>query len=208
MLNFAVTTIITFYVILDPLGNVPIFLGLTEGTDHGQRRKVAVRAVTVAAIVLLAFGLVGQPLLHFLGISLPAFRIAGGVLLFLVSVDMVFARQSGIRSVTNIESREAEFRSDVAVFPLGVPLIAGPGAITSVLLLMGQARGEIERQALVLVLLLAMLAFSLLLLLVGSRLMDRLGVTGINVIGRISGIILAALAVQYIIDGLKSVLAL
>jgi len=204
-LEFVVTAVVTLLVITDPLGNVPFFLALTDGMDAGERDRVARRAVTIAAGVLLAFAFVGQPLLTALGITLPAFRIAGGILLFLVSVDMVFARQSGIRSVTNAESREAEARTDVAIFPLAVPLIAGPGAITSVLLLMGEARQSWLNMGVVIVMLLAVLGFGLLLLHLGTRLMHRLGVTGVNVIGRISGIILSALAVQFILDGLRDV---
>jgi len=204
-LEFAVTAIVTMLVITDPLGNVPFFLALTEGLGVQEQHRIALRAVMVAAVVLLAFAFLGQPLLTALGITLEAFRIAGGILLFLVSVDMVFARQSGIRSVTNAESREAEARSDVAIFPLAVPLIAGPGAITSVLLLMGEARGSWLNMGVVIAVVLAVLALGLLLLNLGARLMHRLGVTGVNVIGRISGIILSALAVQFILDGLRDV---
>lgn len=204
-MEFAVTAIVTMLVITDPLGNVPFFLALTEGLGVQEQHRIALRAVMVAAVVLLAFAFLGQPLLTALGITLEAFRIAGGILLFLVSVDMVFARQSGIRSVTNAESREAEARSDVAIFPLAVPLIAGPGAITSVLLLMGEARGSWLNMGVVIAVVLAVLALGLLLLNLGARLMHRLGVTGVNVIGRISGIILSALAVQFILDGLRDV---
>ena len=206
MLEFAATTFVTFLVILDPLGTVPIFLGLTADRPHAERQQAARRAIVTAAAVLIVFAVAGQPLLHLLGISLPAFRIAGGSLLFLLSIDMVFAHQSGIRSVTNVESKEAAERADVAIFPLAVPLIAGPGAITSVLLMMNEAHGSWDRQAVVLALMLIVLFISFLLLIMGSRLMERIGVTGVNVVGRVAGIILAALAVQFIVDGVKGVL--
>jgi MarC family integral membrane protein len=128
-------------------------------------------------------------------------RIAGGLLLLLLSIDMVFARQSGIRSTTETETEEAAESADVAIFPLAVPLIAGPGAITSIILLMERAESDLILQAIVIALMLSVLGLCLAALLFAAPLMDRLGVTGINVIGRVFGIVLAALAVQYIIDG-------
>src|ERR1700736_7040575 len=138
MFEFAATVFITFLVIIDPVGTVPLFAALTQRQSKELRRRTATRSISVAAITLLVIALVGQIVLGFLGIGLPAFRIAGGLLLLLLSIDMVFARQSGIRSTTAAETEEAEDSTDVAVFPLAVPLIAGPGAMTSIILLMGQ----------------------------------------------------------------------
>jgi multiple antibiotic resistance protein len=151
---------------------------------------------------------IGQIVLRFLGIGLPAFRMAGGLLLLLLSIDMVFARQSGIRSTTDAETEEAEDSTDVAVFPLAIPLIAGPGAMTSIILLMGQTKGDFILQTIVIALMLFVLGLCLLALLFAVRVMERLGVTGINVIGRVFGVVLAALAVQYILDGLTEVLGI
>src|SRR5262249_25265847 len=136
MLDVALTAFVTFFVIIDPIGTVPLFVGLTPMNSAVERRAIALRAVLIAAVVLLAFTILGRPLLHYLNVSLPAFRIAGGALLFMVAADMVMAKaHSGIRQTTPEEDREASQRHDVTVFPLAVPLIAGPGAITTVILL-------------------------------------------------------------------------
>jgi multiple antibiotic resistance protein len=205
MLDYAATAFVSFFVIIDPVGVLPIFMLLTHGQTGRLRRETAIKSILVAAATLVAFALAGEFLLHLLGITLPAFRIAGGILLLLLSIDMVFARQSGIRTTTDVETQEAEDRTDVAVFPLAVPLIAGPGAITSVILLMGRAEGNIILQSLTIVLLLLVLGLCLIAFLFASRLMDVLGVTGVNVIGRVFGIILAGLAIQYVLDGAAGV---
>jgi len=206
MLEFAATVFVTFLVIIDPVGMVPLFVALTHRQPKERRRRTATRSIALAAITLLVVALVGHLILHFLGISLPAFRIAGGLLLLLLSIDMVFARQSGIRSTTDAETEEAEDSVDVAIFPLAIPLIAGPGAMTSIILLIGRAEGDIILQAIVIALMLFVLGLCLVAFLFAIPLMERLGVTGINVVGRVFGIVLAALAVQYIIDGMTDVL--
>ena len=206
MFEFAATVFVTLLVIVDPVAVLPMYLALTHHQSKAQRRTTAVRAIAVATSTMLVLAVTGDALLKLLGISLPAFRIAGGLLLFLLSIDMVFARQSGLRSATEAETKEAEISFDVAAFPIGIPLIAGPGAMTSIILLMGQASGDLVRQAVIVAALLIVLALSLATFLVAAPLMDRLGVTGINVIGRVFGIILAALAVQYVIDGTSDVL--
>lgn len=205
MFEFFMTAFTTLFVILDPIGQVPIFMALTHKQSVSLRRQTAFRAIVLAGIILVSFGLIGEVLLTFLGITLPAFRIAGGILLLLVSIDMIFARQSGIRSATEEETEEAEERKDVAVFPIAVPLLAGPGAITSVILLMGRATHDLALQAFVLALIVLVLLICLAALLFASRLMDILGLTGVNVVGRLAGVILAALAVQYVIDGVTTV---
>jgi len=206
MLEFAATVFATFLVIIDPVGTLPLFVALTHRQRKEQRRITATRAIAVAAITLAVFALAGQLLLRLLGITLPAFRIAGGILLLLLSIDMVFARRSGIRWTTDAETEEAEESVDVAVFPLAIPLIAGPGALTSVILLMGRANGDIMLQAIVIGLMLLVLALCLLSFLFALPLMERLGVTGINVVGRVFGVVLAALAVQNVLDGATEVL--
>jgi multiple antibiotic resistance protein len=206
MLEFAASVFVTFLVIIDPVGTLPLFVALTHRQGKEQRRRTATRSIAVAAITLAVFALVGQLVLRLLGIGLPAFRIAGGILLLLLSIDMVFARKSGIRWTTAAETEEAEESVDVAVFPLAIPLIAGPGALTSVILLMGRAHGDLVLQAIVIGLMLLILGLCLVAFLLAMPLMDRLGVTGINVVDRVFGVILAALAVQNVLDGATEVL--
>lgn len=204
MIEFILTAFITFFVVIDPVGNAPIFLGLTYDQSREQRRQTAVKAILVSVVTLVVFALVGEVFLRLLGITLPAVRIAGGALLFLLSVDMVFARQSGIRSMTDSETQEAGRRDDVAVFPLAVPLIAGPGAITSIILLMGRAGDDLLLQGMIVVIMLGVLGLCLLSLLFAAALVGVMGVTGVNVVGRVLGIVLAALAVQYVLDGVAA----
>lgn len=206
MLEFAASAFVTLVVTIDPVGTLPIFVALTHRQEMGRRRQTARTSIAVAAITLVVLAVVGGMLLRLLGIGLPALRIAGGLLLLLLSIDMVFAHQGGIRSTTATETKEATEKADVAIFPLAIPLIAGPGAIASTILLMARAENDLILQAIVIAVLLSVLGLSLAALLCAAPLMDRLGVTGINVIGRILGIMLAALAMQYIIDGTTDVL--
>jgi multiple antibiotic resistance protein len=166
---------------------------------------MAWRGVLLAAGILYAFALLGTPLLEALGVTLAAFRIAGGVLLFLLAVDMILVRATGLRSATGEEQREAMDLEDISVFPLAIPLIAGPGAMTSLVLLMGRTTDDPARTAALLAVLAAVLACSLLALLFAVRLTALLGTTGTNVVARVLGIVLAALAVQYVMDGLQAV---
>ncbi|HWP27089.1 MAG TPA: MarC family protein [Xanthobacteraceae bacterium] len=204
MLEFVITAFVTFFVVIDPVGILPVFMALTSKKSAAARKRIAVRAVLLAAATLTVFALVGDVLLRFLGISLPAFRIAGGLLLLLLSIDMILVRPSGLRTATKAEEEEAEESADVAVFPLAVPLIAGPGAMTSVILITGRASGDFLFQLIAILALAAVLLFCLLIFLFASRLMNRLGLTGINVIGRVFGIVLAGLAIQYIVDGVAA----
>lgn len=197
------TVLVTFIVIIDPVGLVPIFMSLTYQQPPEKRARTALSSILAAAAILTLFSLAGNQLLPLLGITLPALQISGGILLLLLSIEMVFARQSGLRSTTEAEKTEAQHRNDVAVFPLAVPLIAGPGAITSSVMLIERAHGHIEMQAIVIALMLGVLGVTYLAFLVASRLMGVLGVTGINAIGRVLGIILAALAIQFVIEGLQ-----
>ena len=203
MIEIAVHAFITLFVIVDPISVGAIFLGLTERHDHAQRRRVAVNATMIATIVLLAFAFGGEYLFRMLGISISAFSIAGGALLFLLAIDMVLAKRTGLRSTTVIEDREAEAREDVTVFPMAIPLIAGPGAMTSILLLMNQTEDDPLKQGAVIAVLVFVMALTVGFLIAAGAMVRVLGVTGVNVIGRVFGIILAALAIQYILNGLQ-----
>ncbi len=204
MLELTIAAAVAFFVTIDPLGTAPLFAGLTRGASPAERRRIALTGTALGAVVLFGFGLAGEPVLRALGIGLPALRVAGGVLLLLLAIDMVFARQSGLRGTTASEDAEAASGGDIAVFPLAIPLIAGPGAITSVLLLVGRAEGDPRRVAVVLAMLALVLLLSLAMLLLAGRIAAWLGVTGINVVDRVLGILLAALACQFVLDGLKA----
>lgn len=195
---------IILFVVIDPIGLAPIFGAITPGGPSAYRRRMAVRGVTIAALILVAFVFVGGALLRALGVGLPAFQIAGGILLFLLALDMVFARHSGIRSTTEREQREAELKADISVFPLAFPLIAGPGALTSVLLLSGRGADRPEAVGVVLAVVIVVLVLTLAALLAADRIMRIMGETGANVVTRVFGVLLAALAVQYILDGIHA----
>jgi MarC family membrane protein len=196
---------VTLFVIIDPVGCAVIFAALMRGASDELRRKVALRGTAIAGLLLLAFAVGGEWILHALGISLSAFRIAGGVLLFLLATDMVFARPSGIRNPTPPEQQEAAHREDISVFPLAFPLLAGPGALTSTVLLIGKA-GSLLAAAGVIATLAAVMVVTAATLLAAGRVTHVLGVTGANVVSRILGIILAALAAQFVLDGLAETL--
>ncbi len=202
MWDTLLSAFVTLFIVIDPIGVAWLFFALTRETDKRLQHRMAARAVLLAGVILLVFYFSGDVLLRLMGISLPAFKIAGGVLLLLLAIDMVFARQSGLRSTTAGETYEAEHKKDISVFPLAFPMIAGPGALTSVLLMSGHAAGTAELWYLV-VILLMVLAITLLCLLFAPWLTRLLGQTGANVISRLLGLILAALAVQFVIDGVK-----
>jgi multiple antibiotic resistance protein len=205
MSEIVLTAFANFLITIDPVGVVPFFMTLTVGFSRAERRAVAVKSVAIAGTILLVFTFVGQPLLHYLGIALPAFRIAGGALLFLLAIDMVMAREGGIRSTTPAENEEAEHRRpDVAVFPLAIPLIAGPGAIASTILLQAQHAGDPTAQFVVAGVLLGVLVLTLLSFLAAEPIMALLGLTGVHVLTRVLGIVLAALAVNNIVEGLRT----
>lgn len=189
-------------IVIDPVGVAAIFATLTRQHAPQMRRRMAMNATLLASSILLIFFIFGDGLLGLLGITLPAFRIAGGVLLFLLAFDMVVVRQSGLRSTTMREQHEAEQKEDVSVFPLAFPLIAGPGAITTVLLMSAETRG-LEASLGLIVMIILVMGLTLLSLLSAAGLARRLGETGTNVISRLMGLILAALAVQYILDGIR-----
>lgn len=194
-----ITAFTTLFVIIDPIGLSPIFVALTQGMSPMHRRRIAVRACLTAFGVLLAFGLFGEALLGFVGISMPAFRIAGGVLLFITALDMLFERRQGRRE-DKAEEAEAT-HNDPSVFPLAIPLLAGPGAIATIILLTGGTDSVLGFAAIIGVAMVVLLIVFLLFLM-SSQLERLLGKTGIIVLTRIFGMLLAALAVQFILDGL------
>ena len=199
MVAFATTAFLTLFVIIDPVGLSSLFLGVTDGYTPKRRRSTGLRAVLIAGGILLAFLFVGEPLLRYLGVSIDALRIAGGLLLFKLAFDMVFAKRE---RQTESEEAEAHTRDDVAVFPLAIPLIAGPGAFATILVL----ATEIDNQPEYLAILIGALVAVLILVYVGFRLATPihrvLGDTGTAVITRVLGILLAALAVQLVIDAI------
>lgn len=195
--GFLITAFATLFVVIDPPGLVPLFIALTQGMDREHRRHLAQRACIIAAVLLTAFGLLGEQLLGFIGISMPAFRIAGGILLFLTALDMLFERRTQRR-----EGQKTDPDHDPSVFPLATPLIAGPGAIATMILLVGKTSDWVGTFA-VLGLMLAMMASTFVFLLSASRMEHLLGRTGTIVITRLLGMLLAALSVQFVIDGVK-----
>lgn len=206
VLEVGINSFLLLFVTLDPIGVTPMFAALSAHLSEPARQRTATRAVLLAAAILLVFGLGGAHLLAALGIGLPAFRIAGGSLLFLLAIDMVFARHSGLRSTTRGEYHEAEHRQDISVFPLAFPLLAGPGALTTILLLTTGQRGEPVLFGVVLGALAVVLLLTWAVLRLAGPLLRVLGETGANVIGRLLGLLLAALAVQFVIDGITAVL--
>jgi len=196
---------VTFMVVIDPVGLAAVFAALTANTEARHRRHMAERATFLATVILFVFAFVGAKLLAALGVGLAAFRIAGGLMLFFLAIDMVYARPSGLHGATPVENLESEHRRDLTVFPLAFPLIAGPGAMTTVVLLMGRANGDPAQIGGLLAVLGAVLAIVLIMLYAAGGLRRVLGVTGTNVISRVLGIILAALAVQFVLDGITQV---
>ena len=202
MLELFVSSFITFFVVIDPPGCAPIFAGLTSGATEAARRAMAVRAVAVASGILLVFALFGQALLHGLGISLASFRIAGGIMLFLIALEMVFERRTQKREERAAQVAATPEVEDVSIFPMAMPMIAGPGSIASVMLLTARS-GDWSREAVVLAALAANLALMLLSLLAAGAIMRVLGAKIEAVITRLLGVLLAALAVQFVMDGLQ-----
>lgn len=196
-------SLVALLVILDPVGTAAIFISITPRDSQARRRAQAIRASIISVIVLVAFAFVGELLMRAMGISLPAFKVAGGLLLFWMAFDMVMQRASGMRAT---ESERAEAKAsddDVSVFPLAIPLIAGPGAMTSVVLLRGQAGSDPTEIAAVLVALLVALAIMLVCLVSAGTLTRVIGTTGTHVLGRVLGVLLAALAAQLVLTGLR-----
>jgi len=192
----------TFFATIGPADVAALFAALTTENSGAERRAMALKGTLIATIVLLLFAFFGEAALRLFGITLPALRVAGGVLLFLIAIDLVFARPSGVTTTTPEENEEAVAKPDISVFPLATPLIAGPGAIGAVILLVADAEGDRTQFIAVLAALIAVLLLTFVLLLVAVQMQRLIGVTGLHVISRVVGVLLAALAVQFIFDGL------
>lgn len=199
--RFVATAFATAITIIDPIGMIPMTLGATVRDSPQRRNAIVDRAVLVAAIIILVMGVVGRGLLDYLGITLPAFTIAGGILLFLIAIDMLFARPTGAKR-TEAEEKEAAEVSNPAVFPLAVPMIAGPGTIATVLLLVNLSHGDRAELAVVAAAYACALLITWACMRASSLLLRAIGYTGVHVVSRLLGIILAALAVQFVINGL------
>jgi len=204
MLEQPLKFFVVFFVVVEPVSLIPLFTGLTAGAASAYKRRMALKAVTVAAAILLLFALGGAAFLKLMGISLEAFRIFGGLLLFLLALEMVFARESGTRTSSD-EAAESRRRADISVFPLAFPFIAGPGALATILLWFGPLRltAQTALFSAYVVGVLLVLAIALALMLLADPLMRVIGVTGANVASRLLGVILGALAVQFVLDGLR-----
>ena len=203
MVETTILALATFFATIGPIDVAAMFTALTVNQTSQQRRLIAIRGSLIGAAILLVFALVGEYLLSSLGISLAALRIAGGVLLLLIGIEMVFARSSGGTSTTDEEEQEALAKPDISVFPLATPLIAGPGAMGAAIILMANQSGNILGQAIILGSLLAVLLLTLISMLLAGKIQKLLGITGMHVITRVMGVLLSALAVQFMIDGIK-----
>lgn len=193
---FLITAFATLFVVVDPPGLIPMFIALTPGMAAARRREIGLRACLIAIAILTMFGLLGEAVLGFIGISMPAFRIAGGILLFLTALDMLFERRTQRR-----EGQATVHDHDPSVFPIAIPLIAGPGAIATMILLVGES-GSWQGILAVHLVMIAVVMMAFLLFLIAGPLENALGRTGTVVITRLLGMLLAALSVQFVIDGI------
>ncbi len=203
MIDLFVSAFITFFVVIDPPGCAPIYASLTKGANAQQRRSMAIRATLVAACILLVFALFGEKLLAALHIELNSFRIAGGIMLFLIALDMVFEKRTERREKRAQEIMDTPEIEDVSVFPMAMPMIAGPGSIASVMLVVSQNDG-LERAGVILGALAAVLVLTLLALLAAGPIMRVLGPKTEAVITRLLGVLLGALAAQFVVDGIRN----
>ncbi|MEX0922231.1 MAG: MarC family protein [Rhodovibrionaceae bacterium] len=202
LFDTALIAFTTFFATISPIDVAALFSALTTDATAAERRAMALKGCLIAAGILLVFALFGDFLLGRLGISLPALRTAGGILLLLIAIDMVFARHSGGSSTTDEEESEASAKKDISVFPLATPLIAGPGAMGAAILLVANTEGDLLAEGVVIAVMLGVVLLTFLSLLMASQIQKLLGVTGLNVIARVVGVLLAALAVQFIFDGI------
>ena len=205
-MEFTVSALVTILVVLDPIGLVPSFIAITQGLPAKSRRSVALRACLIAAAILAGSALAGDWLLRMLSISLPAFRIAGGLLLFSIASEMVF----GVRVVRQTETAEHAIEErvrNIAAFPLAIPLMAGPGAITASVLLSGRSGGDLVKLGLLLAVIAASMLLCFIVFELAGRIGNLLGTTATSVASRILGVLLAALAVQFVIDGVRVAIA-
>ena len=206
MSELFVSAFVTFFVVIDPPGCAPIFASLTQGASAAHRRAMAIRSVLIASGILLFFALLGENLLAALGVSLSAFKIAGGIMLFLIALEMVFEKRQERRSTRAEDVKRDGEAEDISVFPMGIPMIAGPGSIASIMLLMARSEGLVGTLV-VLGALAAILLLTLAALLAAGPLMRLIGAKMEGMITRLLGVILAALAVQFVLDGLEATIA-
>lgn len=202
MIDLFITAFVTLFVVIDPPGCAPIYASLTSGASAAQRRAMAIRATLIAGSILIFFAMFGEALLAFLHIDLDSFRIAGGIMLFMIAIDMVFEKRTERRE-QRAEKVAASDVEDVSVFPMAMPMLAGPGSIASVMLLVAQNNG-LDRAFVIFGALLLVLLITLAALLAAGPLMRLIGNKGEAVITRLLGVLLAALAAQFVIDGLKA----
>lgn len=202
MIDHLLKFFVTFLVVVEPIGVIPIFIAVTEGVTEQERRRMARKGVLIAGGIFLLFAFVGGQFLRLLGISLDAFRLFGGLLLLLIALEMVFARESGSRS-SNPEVEEGKSRRDISVFPLAFPFIAGPGSLTTILLAFGPATSDPLLFGGLLLCVAVALLLTLLTLYMVTPINRLMGVTGANVMNRLFGVLLGALAAQYVIDGVR-----
>ncbi|MCP4830419.1 MAG: MarC family protein [Proteobacteria bacterium] len=202
--SVAIPAIATLFAIIGPLDIAAVFAALAVNQTVKQQRSMAIRGTLIGGAILVSFALVGEIMLTGLGISLAALQAAGGILLLLMGIDMVFARSSGGISATDDEKKEAISKPDISVFPLATPLIAGPGAMGAVILLMAEQTSNTTGKAVVIGSLLVVLLLTLVSLLLAGQLQKLVGVTGMHVITRVMGVILTALAVQFIFEGIAA----
>jgi multiple antibiotic resistance protein len=203
--EFIVSALVTLLVVVDPVGLVPTFIGITHGLPSSARRTVALRACVIATIILIGAALIGDWLLRALSISLPAFRIAGGLLLFSIASEMVFGVRTQRQSQAAEQAIEERVRN-IAAFPLAIPLMAGPGAVTATVLLAGRSSGDLLRPLLLIAVIVAVFALCLFAFWLAERIARLLGITGNIVLSRLLGVLLAALAVQFVVDGVRTLL--
>jgi multiple antibiotic resistance protein len=205
LFDLALSSLVTFFVIIDPLGLIPVFNGLAEGMTAHDRRRLAYRGVVIGTGVLLLFAIGGEPLLDALGIPLPAFRAAGGAMLFLIAIEMMFQNRVARRNETAQSAAHEPQVEDVAIFPLAIPLLAGPGAITSVLLLASRHRGALLEESIVLAAMAFVMLVTLATFLASERLGRIVGPTLAAIATRLLGILLAAVAVEYMVVGVRDI---
>jgi multiple antibiotic resistance protein len=207
MIDEALRFFIVLFVVVEPITLVPFFSGLTQGASESWRRRMACKSVMIAGGILAVFALGGSAFIRAMGIGIDAFRIGGGIMLFLMALEMVFARESGTRQ-TSGEAVESRQRTDISVFPLAFPFIAGPGALAVTLLTFGAIHDDWVLKLALLGVVLVVLAIALIVMLLTPPIMRVLGLTGANVVNRLAGVVLATLAVQFVIDGVKGAFAL
>ena len=205
LLSFSLVTLSAIFFVVDPFAVIPLFLSITRGDDLPQKQRTALKAAIVTTLTLLAFAIAGSLIFKLFGITIGAFRIAGGILLFIMALDMVQAQRSRVRAVPEEESEGVE-KEDVAIIPLGIPMLAGPGSIAMVIVLMGHARQSPVQMGVVIGCIVATGVLTFVILRAAVLLERTLKQTGLNILNRVMGLVLAAVAVQFVVNGIRDVL--